>query len=88
MKGRELAEEMMLDGRTKILRNSQPFSLPEEDQDLEIAEAPLRKRTRSDSINSIVSDISYKHLKPKQSKIRNCISFSFPKRTTQEKMIT
>jgi hypothetical protein len=73
---------MMLDSRAKILRNSQPFSVPDDDQDLEVADAPLRKRTRSDSINSIVSDVSYKHFKPKPSKIKNCISFSFPKRTT------
>jgi hypothetical protein len=84
MKGRELAIEMINDDKTKILRSSQPFSLPEIDEDLEIAEVPMRKRTRSDSINSIVSDVSVKHFKPKHNKIRNCISFSFPKRTSQE----
>jgi hypothetical protein len=81
MKGRELAEQMMLDGNDQIFTNNKPTAILEEDHDIEIAEDPIRKRNRSSSINSYVSDISIQNIRPKQSKIRNCLNFSFPNRS-------
>lgn len=49
---------MMLDGKSKILKKTHPLKVEDEDDDMEIAQDNLRKRNRSVSINSIVSDVS------------------------------